>query len=338
MRFFLFTYGSRENFQISRNRGVFGCKDARDGLGTKFKRLKEGDVVVIRNSESNGHNLCFFGHCVVTSTPYDHRCAEEPPFEDYLWADEQHQQKLIYPFRVKVDFENPPHLTRLHAITWKNLLSLQWKNKKGNVMGKLGLPKFLGGNFLSGEQAETFADLVGFREPTPENDNAVGLEQSLLEIGKAGERVIYHRLRQRYPSPLYEVIWVAQQDPTSPYDLEVRKRAETILYVEVKATTRSSSSPGAFISARELNWRNTHKKKHKLYFVEFFDRSSLDKPKQVRVLHDEDFTLAVCRRTIRFPISSGFSGQNRARYPGLWPNNRLKEVVFMAKLTSPTHC
>ena len=48
--------------------------------------------------------------------------------------------------------------------------------------------------------------------------------------------------------------------------------------------------------------------------------------------------LAVCRRTIRFPISGGFSGPNRVLHPGYWPNNRQKEIVFMAKLTSPTHC
>ena len=51
-----------------------------------------------------------------------------------------------------------------------------------------------------------------------------------------------------------------------------------------------------------------------------------------------DDGLAVCRRTSRFSTLGRFSDQNRVLRPGLGPKNWLKEVAFMAKLTSPTHC
>ncbi len=159
MNIFLFTYNDKRNYDISKEEGIVGCKDAGDGLRTKFMKLELGDLIVIRDSRSK--ELKFFGYGQVTSKPYYQR--NNSP-QNYLWEDEKEQEKVIYPNRVKTDFFNIPSLKNLFKIDWNDLLRIQLKNQKGNVMEKEGLGKFMNGNFLKVEYSGKFANLVGLEK------------------------------------------------------------------------------------------------------------------------------------------------------------------------------
>ena len=165
MRFFLYSYDRRDNFDISKKHGVVGCRSTGGGLTTKFRKLSPGDVIVIRNSQSK--QLEFFGCCLVKERPYYHGNTGEFPYPDFLWADEQEMKQIIYPHRVRVDF-NALTTIDLADINWENLLDFRWKNKKGMLFDKKGLKVFFSkGNFVeederfSREQVRAFANLIG---------------------------------------------------------------------------------------------------------------------------------------------------------------------------------
>ena len=160
MRFFLYSYGDAANFEISKNLGVFGCKKRKGGMETKFKKLRKGDIILLRDSSATPQ-LKFFGYCKVVGSglDYDH---DSGPFPDFLWKDEKDDRKIIYPLRIKVSFSDVPHLSQLHAISWNDILELGLKNKKGMVYGKSGLVQFFSGNFLSESEQFTGQDIKKF--------------------------------------------------------------------------------------------------------------------------------------------------------------------------------
>ena len=96
MRFFLWSYANNANFAISKSKGLLGFPEGADSSWCKAITLTPGDIVLIRNSNSKDH-LEFYGHCVVTNIPYRET-------EKLVWVDEISMKRVIYPYRVTVDF------------------------------------------------------------------------------------------------------------------------------------------------------------------------------------------------------------------------------------------
>jgi len=80
-----------------------------------------GDLIIIRDGSKNDQ-LTLFGCCKVTGKGFD-QSTRHSPYRDFLWADEEKSQKIIYPFRIAVDFETAPKLSRLR-IVWTELDNL----------------------------------------------------------------------------------------------------------------------------------------------------------------------------------------------------------------------
>lgn len=157
MRFFLYSYHNDANFEISKDKGIFGCKDSNDGLPTKFNSLQKGDIVIIRNSSYKALPK-FYGYGVVTGKPYRD--------SNIVWNDEKKENKSIYPYKISVDFNNLPFaLENINTLTWNNFISLSIKNKKGIIMNSTtSLGKFLSGNFIEEEYIENFKLVIGYKE------------------------------------------------------------------------------------------------------------------------------------------------------------------------------
>jgi len=145
-RFFLWSYGSTSNFNISKSKGILGFPEGGDNSYRKALTLKPGDIVLIRDSSVKDH-LKFHGHCVVTDPPYHDT-------NNLIWPDG------IYPYRVRVDFDLV-YIRNLHRIDWKDILNLKWRNKKGLLLDKKSLSVlFSKGNPIEGQDAERLENLL----------------------------------------------------------------------------------------------------------------------------------------------------------------------------------
>lgn len=111
MKLFLYTYtnNAAENFKITKEYGVFGGKK-------RYWQLHRDDLILIRDGSKNDE-LTLFGCCRVTGEGFDQRSS---PYRDLLWADEVKSNKVVYPFRIAVDFETAPKLSHLR-IPWIKL-------------------------------------------------------------------------------------------------------------------------------------------------------------------------------------------------------------------------
>lgn len=159
MRFFLYTYDKSQNYAISQRAGVFGAKMDATGLGTKIKQLRQGDLILIRNGNAK-HSLEFFGYCMVCGKIFDHDSWS--PFRDLLWSDEIVSERVIYPFRVVVNFEDIPQLS-LDKLTWRSLDELGFYNSRGDQLcGRQAWGKKFMGNFIEKpRELDTFSRLIG---------------------------------------------------------------------------------------------------------------------------------------------------------------------------------
>ena len=111
MKLFLYTYtnNATENFKVTKEYGVFGGKK-------RYWQLCRGDLIIIRDGSKNDQ-LTLFGCCRVTGQGFDQK---RSPYRDLLWADEEKSGKIIYPFRIAVDFETDQKLSRFR-IPWADL-------------------------------------------------------------------------------------------------------------------------------------------------------------------------------------------------------------------------
>lgn len=151
MRYFLYTYASRVNWDTTRRYGVFGTKKDGTGLPTKVGDLEPGDIIIIRNGSKK--TLAFVGCCKVLLKPFDQDI--DSPYKDYLWKDEESQHRIIYPLRVPVDCNTVLKLN-LSAISWADLDALNFYNQRGNPLkGEQAWGKKLSGNFVQ-EPEEVF--------------------------------------------------------------------------------------------------------------------------------------------------------------------------------------
>lgn len=153
-RFFLYSYDNRVNFIKCKEKSLLGFPKGNDYSWCKVLDLKLGDIILIRNSEIKTH-LEFFGHCVVIGKPY------EEDSNHLIWDNEILENRVIYPIRVKVDF-NAINLKKLYSIDWVDLEKLNWRNKrKRNLLDKRALAvKFSKGNFVEGLDAVKLAKLL----------------------------------------------------------------------------------------------------------------------------------------------------------------------------------
>jgi len=169
MRFFLHTYDVEENWPITREQSVWGCKKDGAGLATKARQLSAGDIIIVRDAVMESVNrflgfsscrpLAFFGYCTVAGPVFDQR--PESPYGALLWHDEKTERRIIYPIRVPVTFEGLPRLD-LSQVTWESLDSLKFRNQKGALLcGRQAWAKKLMGNFIeSANEVAAFSALL----------------------------------------------------------------------------------------------------------------------------------------------------------------------------------
>jgi ssDNA-binding Zn-finger/Zn-ribbon topoisomerase 1 len=208
MRFFLHSYRNSDNFKISKSKNIFGCPDTKDGLPTKFKNLKNGDIVIIRDSSTE--SLKVLGCCIVKGTPNDIRHKIQS-FSDLLWSDEIKEGKIIYPYRVDVNFDIQLD-NNLFQICWDDLLNLNLKNKKGKPYNRKGIPALFRGNFIeegeqfSQQEIEKFINLIGAKNWSCNEGIDIQISKSNFSISLAQEleedvfpegRIFYRKHRQR---------------------------------------------------------------------------------------------------------------------------------------------
>jgi len=160
MRYFLYSYENRQNFNVTREHRVFGApKGGGDHPDTNVRELREGDIIIIRDASMQ--SLHFLGYCVVSGQVRDQ---EDPnsPWPDLLWKDELAQSRVIYHLRCAVDFENAPQLS-LSRLTWDDLDSLDFPSGNGKpIRGTQAWGQKLSGNFIQDEsEVASFSRLVG---------------------------------------------------------------------------------------------------------------------------------------------------------------------------------
>ena len=153
-RFFLYSYDNLTNFLRCKEKSLLGFPKGKDYSWTKVLGLMPGDIILIRNS-SNKSRLEFFGHCVVVENAYEEQS------HHLIWDNEILEDTVIYPIRVKVDFDLL-EIRKLYTIDWDDLEKLNWRNqKKKALLDKRGLAvKFSKGNFVDGLDAIKLARLL----------------------------------------------------------------------------------------------------------------------------------------------------------------------------------
>lgn len=285
MRFFFLTYNDINNFDTTKKYNIAGTNNGNRG---RFIDLQPDDIIIFRHISQQSKELNFLGHCKVVDTPFDQRNAENSNCPDFLWTTEIQASQIYFPYRVKVDFSHVSPMHSLKEINWKAFLSLEIKSKKGRLMDKQALGPFLRYNFLGEEYADKFKRLAKYSEPKKNLPDSVDTKR-LKEIGDAGEKHIYEMLCDKYKDLNYKIIWTSRETPTSPYDLEVHHFDKTILYIEVKTTTRSFEEAVPLISINEVEWRSEHKDQHELYLV-IYDGDLNSDPTVIK-LDDNDFKL-----------------------------------------------
>jgi hypothetical protein len=138
-KYYALSYKTPSHLQIARASGILGVKFKKPQYIKGFNDLCPGDLVLLRNSQSK-NELRFFGHCIVVDTPFT---GGEP-----IWPDEIAKRQVLYPHRVRVDFDDVPHLPGLYAHSWKDWLNLGWITKKGVPYDKQALSLLLHGRYL----------------------------------------------------------------------------------------------------------------------------------------------------------------------------------------------
>lgn len=82
MRFFLHSYAIYNNFDITVRSGVFGAKKDKTGLESKIRRLKRGDIIIIRDATQQAFQM--FGYCKVVGDIFDQFAFS--PYKDFIVA------------------------------------------------------------------------------------------------------------------------------------------------------------------------------------------------------------------------------------------------------------
>ncbi|MHC4415148.1 MAG: hypothetical protein ACYS0G_07685 [Planctomycetota bacterium] len=120
MRLFLYNYAVDGNWEVTRDRRVFGASDDGAGTGEKaFRDLDIGDVVVIRDSTFNWSECRIFGACVIAGEMVLQR-RDKSLCEDLLWCDERSKHDIVYPYRWPVEIEGAPLVGR-KRFPWEDL-------------------------------------------------------------------------------------------------------------------------------------------------------------------------------------------------------------------------
>ena len=144
---FIFCYDNDDNFERSKKYSIMGFKDGEDALPEKIKYLRQGDIVLIRNSNILDR-LVLYGSCLVKTRIYKQDQREKYDYPSLIWFDEIMLGKMIYPFRLPVDFTA---ISSDNIIEWDELLKLDLMDSDGELMDKKQIKVFTKGNFYSKE-------------------------------------------------------------------------------------------------------------------------------------------------------------------------------------------
>ncbi len=161
-RYFFYQYANDKNFDISKRNSLVGFHKTNDGLATKVQKLKQGDIIIIRNSNSK-ENLTFYGFGEVISKPYD-QSGKPNSKKDLIWQEEINSSEIVYPIRVQVNFSPNFALDNLDNLSWEKFLKLNWKNKKGYQFDKKSLAVFFKGNFVEVDERFTIDDITNLND------------------------------------------------------------------------------------------------------------------------------------------------------------------------------
>jgi hypothetical protein len=184
-RFFFYQYNNKNNFDISVQQDLFGCRDTQDGLPTKFKKLRKGDIIIIRDN-SNKNKLLFYGFGEVIGEPFDQR--ESQNHYNPIWEDEKKSNNIIYPYRISVNFNPQVKLANLHSLDWGDFEKLKWKNKtRGTLLDKKGLASFFKGNFVEEDERFSKDDIYNLEILLGLNEQTEDFPLLAFDIGKLDE-------------------------------------------------------------------------------------------------------------------------------------------------------
>lgn len=133
MQLFLYNYNIDGNWEITRDRGIFGACDDGAGTGNKaYRDLAIDDVVVIRDSTFEWSDCRIFGARVISGEMVL-QLQDKSLCEDWLWHDEKKRHDIIYPFRWPVDIDTAPIIGR-SRFPWKELDPIGAIGAKGQLI------------------------------------------------------------------------------------------------------------------------------------------------------------------------------------------------------------
>lgn len=282
-RYFAASYQTVENLIVTRRNGIVGFRSLNPNYLKGFLDLKPGDMILLRNASDHA-TLKFDSHCVVTNAPFKS--------SELTWPDELSDGRVLYPHRVRVDFDDVPLLPGLYLHDWIDWLRLGWHTQKGLPYTKHKLALVLAGRYLPPERNDEarsrFDVFLTLEEPyTPTTFKGRNTPPTdLVETGYMGEKHVYELLKKRFPHAPQRVEWSSQLYPYSLFDFQVFEGGGAILYVEVKATVNRGPVAFGYISSGEWKVREQNPNKHELYFV-VFDRT-IDDPHPAMYRVDND--------------------------------------------------
>ncbi len=164
MRLFLYNYDVKGNWEITRDREVFGVPHDNTGILTKAEKLCPGDIVLIHDStfktDFRLHGACVIdGPMIVQSVPEDNS-----PWENLLWCDEISRNLRIYHFRFRVDITGAPRIEH-KRFPWELLDRVPAIGTKGQrIRGKNAWSKKWRGNLLVAEpEVAAMCELLGLK-------------------------------------------------------------------------------------------------------------------------------------------------------------------------------
>ncbi|MCC6246008.1 MAG: hypothetical protein IT353_24455 [Gemmatimonadaceae bacterium] len=131
-RVFLLTYDRIDHLILTCKKGVVGVAVDGASCASKANRLQEGDWLLLRLTEYKdlAEHLLINPPCRVTGRPVLQR--DNTPnaiWPELLWQEELEKQRMIYPMRIPVEFDD--EVTWNPRITWDTLADLKLRGNDG---------------------------------------------------------------------------------------------------------------------------------------------------------------------------------------------------------------
>ncbi len=160
---FIYCYENERNYWLSRSNAIMGFKNGNDFLPNKIKRVKEGDIILIRDSTISDR-LELFGGCIAKGKAYEHKAGVKYNYSDLIWDEETTFNKIVYSLRLPVDFVS---IYLKKSIDWNEFLKMKQLDSDGLEMDIKQIKVFTKGNFYHPSYNESIIKLFGIQIRNP---------------------------------------------------------------------------------------------------------------------------------------------------------------------------